>query len=84
MTLYLGSAMESQVVCNNEDREGRCDANDGEPCDGCVAARKEEHDFFLAQWRVASPEEKDPERYRREMREAGRASNLFPDSWGHE
>ncbi len=72
------------MTCNNEDREGRCDADDGEPCADCKAVRQAEHDHFRALWDVASPAEKDPERYERDLRESGRASNLFPDSWGHE
>ncbi len=59
-------------TCTYEDREGRCDANDGEPCADCESRRARECAYWLGQWRVATLEERDPERYRAEMIEAGR------------
>lgn len=58
--------------CTYEDREGRCDADDGEPCEACMKRDAQTMAYWLGQWKVASPEERDPEKYRAEMIEAGR------------
>lgn len=63
------------MTCNSEDREGRCDANDGEPCDACVKARADEMLHWLRAWNVATYEEKyGREAYEAQLREAGRKS----------
>jgi hypothetical protein len=67
---------EPEAPCNSDDREGRCDANDGEPCAKCQAHWEAEAAFWRRQWDGASPEEKDAERYARDMREAGRVVHL--------
>lgn len=61
-----------EVSCTYVNREGNCDANDGDPCDSCVAEQEAELAYWRGRWQVASPEEKDPDKYRAEMREAGR------------
>lgn len=64
----------------------RCTADLGHPCDaggrdeygdpiGCESCRAIEDDM-RREWAVASPEERDPERYRREMIDAGRGHLL--------
>lgn len=58
--------------CTYEDREGRCDADDGFPCAKCVAEEAADMAYWAGQWAVASPEERGPEKYRAEMIEAGR------------
>ncbi len=78
MTLYVGSALEGQQPCNREDREGRCNANDGEPCDDCAERAETEAAYWFGQWKVAPLEERDPDRYRTEMREAGRGHLVKP------
>lgn len=60
------------TTCNADDREGRCDADDGLPCSACEAQREADMRYWFGWWQVASPEEKDPDKYREEMREAGR------------
>lgn len=49
-----------------------CDANDGEPCESCELSFQEESAYWAKYWRTASPEERDPEGYRRDMIDAGR------------
>ncbi len=58
--------------CTYKDREGRCDADDGFPCAKCVERDMASAAYWAGQWVVASPEERDPEKYRAEMIEAGR------------
>lgn len=47
-----------------------CTADLGSPCD-CARCDAEECQM-RAEWEAASPEERDPARYRREIRDAGR------------
>jgi hypothetical protein len=56
----------------NADLDHPCDADDGEPCARCA----EEHLSFAREWAVASPEERNTERYRSELIEAGRGHLL--------
>lgn len=56
----------------NADYKHPCDANDGEPCEDCAAYLKESEAEARREWLTASPEEKDPERYRQGMIDAGR------------
>jgi hypothetical protein len=58
--------------CNLDDNEGVCTADDGEPCAACAASLERDMAHYYRLWRAASPEERDPERYARELREAGR------------
>lgn len=60
------------MICNSNDRDGQCDANDGEPCDACEAERDAERKYWLGRWKVASPAERDPEKYRADLIDAGR------------
>jgi len=59
-------------ACNVDDNEGRCTANDGEPCDACAADIAADAAYYGAQFRAATTLEKDPARYAREMKDAGR------------
>jgi hypothetical protein len=59
------------VICN-ADAGHPCDANDGEPCAGCAAWIAETEAAARREWRAASPLERDPQRYEREMRDAAR------------
>lgn len=62
-----------QKTCNAEDREGRgCTANDGEACDACAKLDRETMSYWRGEWAAASPEERDPRAYARNMRESGR------------
>jgi hypothetical protein len=55
----------------------RCDAGeDGDPCPACQAHQAESMADARRAWAVASPEERDPVRYREEMRDAGRGHLL--------
>jgi hypothetical protein len=56
----------------NLDSNG-CTANDGEPCDSCKAALAADEKEARRLYAAASPEEKDPARYARELAEAGRS-----------
>jgi hypothetical protein len=59
--------------CTKEDREGRCDANDGEPCDKCAAELEAEAAYWLAQYRAAPASEKlTKDQYDAELQDAGR------------
>ena len=63
--------------CNVEDREGRgCTGSDGEPCGVCAKREAEECAYWRIESRTVTLAEGDPERYRREMAEAGRAGVL--------
>lgn len=63
----------------NADLGHPCDANDGEPCDRCSAHLAEDHAFYGAMWRAATLLERDPNAYREQMRDAGRAHLLTPE-----
>ena len=54
----------------------RCDVNDGEPCARCAKYEAESMAEAWRLWRAADPIERDPIRYEREMREAGRGHLL--------
>jgi hypothetical protein len=56
----------------NADLGHPCDANGGEPCAACVAWLRESEQDARRAWRAASPQERDPEQYERDLREAGR------------
>lgn len=64
-------------LCDNSNDGRPCRTDEGEPCAQCQATIDEEDRYWSAQWVVASPEERNPERYRREMIEAGRG-HLLP------
>jgi hypothetical protein len=51
---------------------GSPEDDDGIPCAACAAYDAEMMRQTAAAWAVASPEERDPERYRRDMIECGR------------
>jgi hypothetical protein len=56
----------------NADYKHPCDANDGEPCADCAAYLRESEREARRAWAAASPQERDPEGYERDLREAGR------------
>ncbi len=62
-------------ICN-ADLDHPCDALDGEPCPKCAEWHAQEMRYWARQWAAASPAEKDPEGYRRDMIEAGRGHLL--------
>lgn len=69
----------SAPICNAADREELgCNADDGLPCAACDAAFAKEAAYWAGQWAVASAEERDPAKYRAEMREAGRGHLVRP------
>jgi hypothetical protein len=72
--------------CNAD--EGRCTANDGEPCDDCVRELAALADYYRAEYNAASTLERlavtrgvqveELEEFKDEMRDAGRAR------WAHD
>jgi hypothetical protein len=69
------------MTCQNyvldEDGERVCECGDeGRMCAGCEAA---EAAYWKALWVVTPADERDPERYEQEMREAGRGHLLPPN-----
>lgn len=63
--------------CDYDDSEGRgCTGNDGEPCAVCAARDAAEYAYWAVESRTVTLAEGDPERYRREMAEAGRGGLL--------
>jgi hypothetical protein len=61
-------------ACTKEDREGRCDADEGEPCPKCVVELKIEAAYWLAQYQAAPASEKmSKEQLDEQLRDAGRA-----------
>ncbi len=58
--------------CSREDREGRCDADDGFPCADCERRASVEAAYWYAQFKLATLEERDPARYIAELIDAGR------------
>jgi len=65
--------------CTKEDREGRCDANDGFPCNKCEAGLEAEAAYWLAQYRAAPASEKmSKEQYEAELHDAGRGHLIAP------
>lgn len=59
------------------DLDHPCDGGeDGEPCSSCVKWSDEAHAYFRREWEVASPADRDPEGYRRDMIDAGRGRLL--------
>lgn len=60
-------------TADNDDFGRPCGLDeDGEPCPACEAWLEGEQRYWRAQWAVASPAERDPARYEREILEAGR------------
>jgi hypothetical protein len=68
--------MSNKIECN-VDADG-CTADDGESCPECVAYLKAAEAEAGRAWAVASPYEKNPKKYREDMRDAGR-DHLLPD-----
>lgn len=69
------------MSCTNrvldEDGEDVCECGDeGRMCEQCESA---ESAYWLAQWKIAPLSERDPERYRQEMKDAGRGHLLPPE-----
>lgn len=62
----------AKVGACNADLGHPCDANDGEPCAACAQYLIESEREARRSWAVASPEQKAPEGYERDLREAGR------------
>lgn len=61
----------------NVDLDHPCDGGeDGAPCESCAEYIRQEEAYWKRQWVVASPAERDPEGYRRDMIEAGRGHLL--------
>jgi len=63
--------------CNN-DLGHPCDANDGEPCSSCAEWLAVVGDEMRREWKAASPQERDPEKYRQDMIDAGRGHLVRP------
>lgn len=60
----------------NEDGEDVCECGDeGRACAACESA---EAAYWLRQWQITPADERDPERYRQDMIDAGRAHLLPP------
>jgi hypothetical protein len=60
------------VKACNADVGHPCDVNDGEPCAECAAYMKASAAEAWRLWLAASPQERDPEKYEHDLREAGR------------
>jgi hypothetical protein len=56
----------------NADVGHPCDVNDGKPCVECADYLEELEAAARWGWGALSPQEKDPAKYEREMKEAGR------------
>jgi hypothetical protein len=63
------------AACTYEDREGRCDANDGEPCAKCAARDESEAAYWKVESCTVTLAEGDPEAYRRNLADAGRGGS---------
>jgi hypothetical protein len=61
----------------NADYGHPCDVNDGQPCANCEAWNSAIEAMARSEWEAASPQERDPAKYEREMRDAGRG-HLLP------
>ena len=61
----------------NADYGHPCDANDGEPCADCAAYLAESEADARRAWSAASPQERHPQKYEGDMRDAGRG-HLLP------
>jgi hypothetical protein len=60
-------------LCDNSNDGRPCrDPETDEPCAQCAAALAAEGAYWRGEWKRASTEERDPERYAREMEDAGR------------
>lgn len=66
------------IECN-ADLGHPCDADDGEPCPRCVEWLREGEREARREWAVASPAERDPVGYARDMVDAGRGHLLGPE-----
>jgi hypothetical protein len=65
------------VACNVDDNEGRCTADtskddNGDRCVRCEAKYQEDAAYWRCQWESALPSERDPDKYRESMIDAGR------------
>lgn len=60
----------------NADLGHPCDANDGEPCADCRRYLEEQAAYWRRAWARASPQERNPEQYERDMIDAGRGHLL--------
>jgi hypothetical protein len=58
------------------DAGGLDDNGDPIPCLDCQASYRDSHAEAWREWQAASPEERDPEGYRRDMVDAGRGHLL--------
>lgn len=65
--------------CNLEDGEGRCTADDGFPCAACEQRQELEYLHYRTLYDMAPLSERDPDRYRSEMLDAGRGHLLSRD-----
>lgn len=64
------------LSCEGVPRE---DPETGEPCAACTAELEREMAYHRRQYAAASPAERDPEGYARDMRDAGRGHLLRED-----
>ena len=60
------------MTCNRDDNDGRCNADDGLPCADCERRLDLETAQWLREFRVAPLSERNPDEYRRQLRESGR------------
>jgi hypothetical protein len=78
-----GSAPDDSVeprCCDNSDEYGCPELREtGENCAACQAHHDYWHRIYRAEWAVASPAERDPEGYRRDMIDGGRGHLLRED-----
>lgn len=67
------------IIECNADLGHPCDAGeDGEPCPECQAHRAEAMADARREYDIRSPQEKDPEQYAQDLRDAGRGHLLRP------
>jgi hypothetical protein len=64
--------LEGTMANCNADVGHRCDVDNGRPCARCAEYEAEIEAEARRAWRAASPQERDPEKYEQDLKDAGR------------
>lgn len=76
MTSSPGEPCKNFILDEDGESTGRPCGDEGERCEAC---EKEEEDYWFSQFRKTPLSESDPEKYREEMKDAGRGHLLPPE-----